>query len=156
MHTCEKDWIDVLSALLTPTIALVAVGIAAFQLRLANTKVKFDLFEKRYAVYSAVNEFIGQTLSAGNSTPDMQREFLNGTNSAQFLFDESFAKFIHTVWCEVIDLETSCTIIAQPSSADERQEHVQKRAAIKKSLAKRLGELNELSKPYLKLRGSTP
>ncbi len=152
MSACEKDWIDILSALLTPTIAIFALGIAGFQLWLANTKLKHELFERRYSVYDAIQKFIGETLSKGNSTEEMQREFLNKTNSAKFLFGSKYADFIEEVWGQVIDLETSCSIINQPSSEKERQEHVQKRAALKKSLARKLGELNTLSEPFLKLR----
>lgn len=151
MSACEKDWIDTLSALLTPTIAVIAVGIAGFQLWLANTKMKFDLFDRRYAIYSAINSFIGATLSAGNSTQEMQRDFLNATNSARFLFGPSYAQFIKVVWEEVVDLEASCVILKSPGNEVEKNEHIHKRAALKKSLAKRLGELNELSEPYLKL-----
>ncbi len=152
MNVCEKDWIDILSALLTPTIAVFALGIAGFQLWLANTKLKHELFERRYVVYAAIEKYIGKTLSKGNGAEEMQREFLNKTNSAKFLFGSKYAEFVNKVWCETIYLETSRAIIQQPKDEKERQEHVQKRAEIKKSLSNMLSELNTISEPYLKLR----
>lgn len=152
MSTCEKDWIDIFTALLTPTIAAVGVGIAVFQLWLANTKLKLELFERRYVVYEAIRDFIGKTLSKGNSTEEMQQEFLVKTNSSKFLFGVEYSEFVTKVWGMVIDLETSCEILKNPSSEDERLEHVKKRGELKKSIVRLLGELEEKSLPFLKIR----
>lgn len=47
----KKDWIDVLSALLVPTIAIVGTVIAFLQWRTAHQRRKDDLFDRRYAFY---------------------------------------------------------------------------------------------------------
>lgn len=152
MSIFDKHLIDIIAALLAPTIAITALFIASFQLHLANTKLKHDLFERRYVVYESINKFIGETLNLGNSNESMQRDFLNKTNCARFLFDNAYVVFINKVWAEVIDLETSCAIIHSPNNETERKNYVLKRAELKKSLAKKLGELNSYSEPFLKLR----
>lgn len=152
MSSREKDWIDIFSALLTPTLALVGIGIAIFQLWLANTRLKHDLFERRYVVYDAIRKFIGDPLSKGNSTEETQREFKIKTNNARFLFGSEYANFVNRVWKTVIDLEETCEILEQPNSEEQRQEHIKKRTDIKILLPKMLGELESKSLPFLKLR----
>ena len=46
-----RDWIDILQALLTPTIALIAVGIGLAQWWTARNRLKLDLFDTRWSVY---------------------------------------------------------------------------------------------------------
>ncbi|HEV2293707.1 MAG TPA: hypothetical protein VGR35_07615 [Tepidisphaeraceae bacterium] len=62
-------WIEIQrasQAWLTPLIACLAVWIAFQQFRVARNKLRLDLYEKRFKVYSAVKEFILSGAAAGN------------------------------------------------------------------------------------------
>ena len=50
--------LDLLKALLTPLIAIIALFIAYMQYRNAKYKVKMDLFDRRYEVYLLLGEII--------------------------------------------------------------------------------------------------
>lgn len=91
-------WIQVLQALLTPTIA-VGVGVVAFlQWRTAHHKVVLELFDRRMKVYEQVEEAINYVLSHdGNlvgsntrrklSTAWMNSRFIFGNDVQDHIFD---------------------------------------------------------------------
>jgi len=47
----EKDWVDILTALLTPTVAILGVTIAYQQWRLNSKKFKHELYDRRLHIY---------------------------------------------------------------------------------------------------------
>ena len=53
----DPHWTAYLTALLTPTIAGFGIYIAIQQWLTARRKLKFDLFDRRFAVYDAVRCF---------------------------------------------------------------------------------------------------
>jgi Flp pilus assembly protein TadB len=76
--------ITVLTALLTPVIALLGILIAYQQWRTSRNKLKFDLFERRFAVYDAAVQLINFVLEAGKITPDAMREFVKEDPQREF------------------------------------------------------------------------
>lgn len=59
----QKDWVDYLSALLTPTVvAILGLYIAYRQWRTEEAKLRHELFEKRYKQFDAVRNFVGDVL----------------------------------------------------------------------------------------------
>jgi len=58
--------IQLLSALLTPVIALVTTYIAIQQYRTSRLKFKLELFEKRYDIYQGVKKFILSAVREAN------------------------------------------------------------------------------------------
>ncbi len=65
-----KDWVDYLSALLVPTIAILG-SIIAFQQWRTNTKrLKHELFDRRYEQFTVVLEFLGSIMTSGKSKQD--------------------------------------------------------------------------------------
>ena len=54
--TPDPHWTTLLSALLTPAVAVFGIFIAYRQWRLAQEKLKLDLFDKRFEVYEAARE----------------------------------------------------------------------------------------------------
>lgn len=62
--------IQLLSALLTPVIAVVTTYIAIQQYRTSRLKFKLELFEKRYAIYQGVKKFILSAVREANLSND--------------------------------------------------------------------------------------
>ena len=61
------DWIGILSASLTPTIAVAALILGILQYRLAKQRRNDDLFDRRYAFYDRLRTI---WLSTGTGAPD--------------------------------------------------------------------------------------
>ncbi len=74
----SRDWIDVFQALLTPTIALIAVGIGIAQWWTARNKLKLDLFDRRWAVYMATRDLLTEIFTHGRSNMDAEQKYLQG------------------------------------------------------------------------------
>ncbi|MCF8089138.1 MAG: hypothetical protein K9L23_13920 [Desulfotignum sp.] len=47
---CEKDWVDITTALMTPVIAIIGTAIAIMQWKLSKARFRHELFEKRYSI----------------------------------------------------------------------------------------------------------
>jgi len=91
--------IELFSALLTPTLAVVAVYIAYHQFKINRYKARVDLYEKRFHMYQKALDLI-QRMSNGNESPDeIVLEFKKSTAGAYFLFGEEVGKYFNTL-CE--------------------------------------------------------
>jgi len=94
----SKDWIDVLSSLLTPTVALIAVYIASRQWSTSENKRKQDLFDKRFNFYQRVWGVYSQPIENGgivNFITDI--DILEYVNEAQFLFGEEIVEHLFLI-----------------------------------------------------------
>lgn len=63
---CEPDWSSVVSSLLVPVIAVLGAVIAYRQWRVAQNKLKLDLFDRRFAIFDAARKLIASILASGN------------------------------------------------------------------------------------------
>lgn len=94
MIAADKDWIDVLQALLTPTIAISAVAITLFQARINYLRFKHEMFDRRYEMYLSVRRFIREVVSIGSNADRTRREYdeakkcyLDAIDGAPFVFN---------------------------------------------------------------------
>jgi hypothetical protein len=87
--------VQLLSALLTPVIAVVTTYIALQQYRTNRFKFKLEMFEKRNAVYQGVKDFIHSAVRKTNLSTDDFIKLDEATQDAFFLFDEPVDKYIN-------------------------------------------------------------
>jgi hypothetical protein len=80
--------IEISKALLTPVIAIIAAYVAWQQLKTNRRKLKLDLFDRRYAVFEKIGEFIGSILTSGKVQQGKEIQFLVDTKAAGLLFGE--------------------------------------------------------------------
>ena len=71
-----KVYIDIFSALLTPTIALVTTYIAIQQYRNNRAKLRHELYDRRVAVYNAVGNFLITRINSIEGGGDAFLKFL--------------------------------------------------------------------------------
>lgn len=91
----EKTWIDILSALLTPSIAVIAVYIAWQQWNTAEKKRKQDLFDKRYAFFKLMWKFYEGHIIDPDKVPAVDEEhILDYCFEAEFLFGKDIVKHL--------------------------------------------------------------
>ncbi|MDC2888975.1 hypothetical protein [Psychrosphaera algicola] len=92
--SCEKDWVDITSALLTPVIAIIGIGIAILQWRINRSRLRHELFEKRYAIYEATLLYLGQLIRTAKMDDVERVTFLQNTKGAFVLFDDKIIKYL--------------------------------------------------------------
>ena len=149
---CEKDWIDILSALLTPFIAIAAISIAVLQWKINRNRLKHELFDRRYDQYQAVTGFLRSIMGAGKATIEMQQEYLNGTTGIEFTFSKEISDYLHkNVWCPAIDLECVQSEFDGLPTGEERSRLIHKAEDIKKQLYAELNEVDSVFRQYLQL-----
>jgi hypothetical protein len=80
-----------------PTLVAVVVSYVAWQQwRTARHRLRFDLFEKRAAVYEATKEIITVQLH-GHITREELGEFFGAVRGAEFLFDGDTRDFLEKI-----------------------------------------------------------
>jgi hypothetical protein len=114
-----RDLIDILQALLTPTIAFIAVGIAFAQWWTAHKRLKLDLFNRRWAVYVALRELLAEITARGKVSVEADQKFWNGVRGAKWLFDDAIDDYLTKVlWKKIAALNALNT----DGGASEKQE----------------------------------
>jgi len=98
-----KDYVDIFSALLTPTIALITTYIAIQQYRRGRAKFRHELYDRRLAVFKAASNYLSIATRYGTTENFDEeekafREFLAANLESRFLFDKEdwlFLGLIH-------------------------------------------------------------
>lgn len=98
-------WATVLSALLTPIIAVVGAYIAWQQWRTNRNKLKLDLFDRRFGVYDATRNLIRDVLTQTHPSDEQLLKFRANTGEASFLLNQTIAKYLtDEMWNKAADL----------------------------------------------------
>jgi len=145
-------WVVVLSALLTPTIAVLASVIAYRQWRTAQNKLKFDLFDRRLKVYEALTSVLGRVLTHGGTTNEDQGAYLEGIQNAKWLFGEEIREYLqNTVWRAIVDLELLESMTNGMTPEPERSARIAKQAELRNWFADQYKHAESLFSKYMSL-----
>jgi hypothetical protein len=132
-----RDWVDFLEAIGPLVAVLVAIGVGLTQSYLQRQQLKQDLFEKRFAIYAFVKEYLtGAVLGDRELNPN----FVNKTRPAEFLFGPEVLTFIdeaHTL---------AMTLASHREEDDEWAE-----ATLKGVERTAYDEFERVFRPYLQL-----
>ncbi len=149
----DPHWTSYLSALLAPTVAVLGSFIAYRQWRLAQNKLKFDLFDRRLAIYEAATTLISSIATSGEAKDEELFKFLVATREAKWLLDTPIAEYLDTqIYHKVIDLQTLQAELHGMPAGETRTKGVQAKAEIKKWLVAQYKVLDSKFEPYLKLQ----
>jgi len=148
-----RDWVDYLSALLVPTIAVIGAFIGWQQWRTNQARLKNELFDRRYQHFCVVRDFIGSIIASGRSEPHEQQKYLVGTRGMRFLFDQEIAEHMEeNIWRPAVNLECLESELKGLPVGPERTENVHKQKEIKMALHEELKSLEDRFADYLQLR----
>ena len=104
--TPDPRWTTLLSALLTPAVAVLGIFIAYRQWRLAQEKLKLDLFDKRFKVYEAARELLASIMTSGKAKDEEVMKFLIATRAAKWLLKRPVADYLNEqLYRKAIDLQ---------------------------------------------------
>jgi hypothetical protein len=131
--------VNILAAFLTPTVATIAVYIAYKQYRIEKERLKLDLFEKRYAVFTASREFIVEVNTYCLFYPDdpnykkslhVIRNFSNKTQDTSFLFDSEIVEYVDLLRRKGSELIKLNAFIHRAKTDPEREKKIEEEKAI--------------------------
>ena len=149
---CVPAWLTVLSALLTPTIALAVAFIALRQWMTARNKLKYDLFQQRYKFYENATKFISCIGATGRAPSDVTTEFLVSTKGAHFIVGAELAKYFdNELFKKAVLLYALDEDLKGIDSPAKRKENVAQQREIMDWLANQYAVLDRKFAPLLKL-----
>lgn len=149
---CAPIWTIILSALLVPTVAIIASFIAYQQWRTAQNKLKHDLFDRRFSVYESSRNFLASVMTSGKIKDDELFKFLLGTREAKWLLNEKVAEYLEKdLYRKALDLQCIDAELEAAPVGEDRTSSVQKRSEIWKWIIHQYPVLDETFSPYLKL-----
>jgi hypothetical protein len=92
----KKDWVDYLSALLMPTVAVFGICIAYRQWRTEETRLRHELFERRYKQFDAVRNFVGDVLECEKNGISTSKSiiFILEIKGMEFIFDQEIKNYV--------------------------------------------------------------
>lgn len=88
------NWVQILQALAVLAVAIVGAWVAVQQMRIAKVKLQHDLYDRRYAVFQAVRQFLDAAVVQSVVSHDTLRRFVVGTADAEFLFPDELAAYL--------------------------------------------------------------
>ena len=145
--------IQLLSALLTPVIAVVTTYIAIQQYRTSRLKFKLELFEKRYAIYQGVKKFILSAVREANLSNDDFFKLNEETQDAFFLFDERVDKYTDDLRSKGARLKYLNERLSDQSVSigEERSKLAEEDAELNTWFGNQLFESKQVFKKYLRV-----
>lgn len=90
--------VEGLSAGLTPVIAVVMTYIAYQQWRTNRSRLNYERYDRRLAVFKAVKAFYGEIGDAGTAKYGMVMRFYAASGEADFLFGDDIRKHIEELY----------------------------------------------------------
>ena len=153
-------WVDVLSSLFTPMIAIVAVYIAFQQHKINDQRLRHETYERRLKVYKSVQRHLSVILREGKTTYQECSEFYSEASEAAFLFDNTVMERIDEIYKKSIDMvalyEQMYPSDGSPGLpvGNERSEVAHKNTELKKWHHNQLGESKEFFAKKLGLKNT--
>jgi len=144
--TIDKNWVDVLSALLTPTIAIAGIAIGCLQWRINQKRLQNELFNRRIDLYEKITSYIANILTRGSVENGADTQFLRNTKQAVFVFGKDIEEFVNEIYKKSLDLNL---VNAQVQPIQD--EHLSKQRCIKKWFENELNNAQKRFIKYLKL-----
>ncbi len=93
----SMQWVDVLAALLTPTIALLGAYIAWQQWQVNRANLKERLFERRMAVFKEAQSFLSEIMRDAKFSEESYWKFTDTCQRARFLFGKPVQDYLLSI-----------------------------------------------------------
>jgi hypothetical protein len=117
--------VTVFFSIATLFLSVAVVIIAALQWRVADNKLRLDLFDRRYKVYNATRKFLSVILRDATFADSDLFEFYAGTSDAEFLFGAEVTAYLGQIREKSVHMLTAQKIFEPLPVGDERTRHVE-------------------------------
>jgi hypothetical protein len=88
------DFLTILSGLLTPLIAIIAVYIAYRQYKTEKNALRLELYEKRFRIFDETKKILHKINQEDKIKLEELRDFKFSTNESKFLFERDIPQFL--------------------------------------------------------------
>ena len=95
---CFEQVIRIMSALLTPVIAIVATYIAWQQWKTNRQKLAMDLYDRRLRIYQEVRKILSSVFRDANISMQALLEFYSSVSEVHFLFGPEISEYIDEIY----------------------------------------------------------
>lgn len=151
--SCDPHWTNYLAALLTPTVAVLGSFIAYRQWRTAQSKLKFELFDRRFSVYEASRNLLASIMTSGKAKNEEVLKFLAATREAKWLLNDEVATYLEKVlYQKAIDLQRLQATLEVIPVGEERSASVNSQDEINEWFIAQYAVLDEKFSPFLELK----
>lgn len=145
---------EFITLILIPSVTALLVAIVTWtsvqQHNLAKEKFKLDMFEKRFAVYKGVQEFL--TIIFQEAKFDLKQlfEFRRKTQDSTFLFGKDIAQYIDGIDKKALKMRTVAKQYEPLPVGQQRSELCEEETRLLRELIDDLPRLKEVFAPYLR------
>ena len=154
--SCDPHWTTYVSAFLTPTIAFFGIFIAIQQWRTARSvaekKLKFDLFDRRFVVYDVARNFLGSIAQSGKAKDAEISKFISGTRESKWLLNSDIDQyFLKQIYHKALHLQVLDAMLEGIPVGAERSANVATQLEIKNWIIDQYDVLDEKFASFLHL-----
>ncbi len=146
-------YVEALNAFATTIIAALVALITWKQWVTDRSRLRHELFERRYDIYERIAGFLSEVAISGRVGPNREFEFLRETKRAYFVFggDNHIAALISNVYKAAVSLHALQA--EEPDSRDEeRTNNLKQQREIKDFLNKTQADMEAVFGKYLRLK----
>jgi len=130
-------------------LSFAVVIIAWQQWRVADTKLRLDLFDRRYKIYDATKKFLAVIIREATFTDSQLFEFNAGTSVAEFLFEADLVAYLGQIRKRALHMRTAQQLFEPLPVGDERSRHVQAAHDDLSWLSDQITAMTKTFTPYL-------
>ena len=146
------ETINVLSALLTPAIAVAVAYVACHQWRTNRNRLKFELYDKRYDAYQAVRDLLEHIMVEATIKDErLVESFVRACRESEFLFDDAVGNYLQDTKDKMVKWRLNQNRSQLPAG-ERRDEFVKIENELLGWLIEQLPVVHDKIKPFLKLR----
>ena len=121
----------VVSTLSTLTIGIAASILAYQQFQISKAKLRFELYDKRYALFLRVRMFVSDLAIGDNNDPLVSQgnagAFKRDTIECRFLFDEDVVAYFDEAYNKAIGLAKARLDFQRPNLPEDEAEELRER-----------------------------
>jgi hypothetical protein len=150
---CGANYLVVGAQIATPIIlGVVGWWFAHRQVDIANSKLRLDHFDKRFAVFTAARDFLGAAMQ-GKVAIAEEQAFLSAMAGAVFIFKNAdVANYLKDIRARVIELHFLDVDMAHASTEEERKAAGAKWLDQRRWMRDQYDQLEAKFMPHMQLR----
>ncbi len=145
-------WVQTLSALLVPVIAIAVGVIAYFQWRTNQNRLKLELFDRRVKYYEAALQFIGAAMAKNEVSHKSLRKFSHAQYGSAFLLNDGVTEYLKELSKKGAEANVLRSEFEKLQPGDDRTRIVEKHSEAVKWIWGQREILQRKFEPYLKIK----